>query len=976
MVKRLLASKVVRIFGGVVIVYGLLGFFVLPWIIQGQAKSFLEKRLSIATSIDKVRLNPFALSFTVEGLDLIDADQESLIAFERFYLNFQLSSMFSGAANFKAIHLDGLNVTFHRYSETDSNLTRVAERWEQSSNPQEASDEEATGDSEIFPLQIQDFRLQEASFEFFDMVPSVPYAEFVDSINLNLENVSTLPQNSAYQSFTLAMSNGSKIKWTGTLSLAPISSSGQVELVGPYPELAYEYFGEQLPVMLRGGWFDASFDYRFELMQGADPQLSVSELEARLQDLDIREHSGALLASISSVSLDGGNLEWPANTFTAQDLSLDRFIVYPQRASDGQINFMRVLPEQSDDANVQASVASSEQAAPWTVSLASLGLNDWHIRFVDEVPQKRFVVDIGLDVALTDLSNGEEAQFPLTVNLDVDSQGSISLAGDLQVLPEPKLVGTLAIDTLSLGLAQAYVSEFARITLDDGALTLAGDINYSSQSSGFSGSVSLQDLMIIDAVQSESLFSLSALDVEGLTVDYGTELSVNVGEITLQEPYARVEIESDGSSNISRTLVASEELASTGVAESDETVSHPIAMTVQRILIDNASADFDDANLPLPFAVKMTKLGGEISALSTRSREPARIDIEGQVDEFGLATIKGELLPLAYAELTEIDLSFRNLTIPAMTPYVIKFAGRHIDDGHMDVDLSYGIHDGQMLGENTLVLRDLELGARQEHPGALDLPLGLAIALLKNADGVIDLNVPVTGDVNNPQFEYGAVISQALANIIRNIVASPFKLLAGLVGGGEDEEIGVISFVPGRSDLAPPEREKLLKLSQALAQRPQLALDVSGVYHVATDGAAMRSARVDERTNLALEVPAQSGGSAPTRTAVLERIYTEATSAEQVQQDLAAWREARTEQPTMSFDELAYAGDIRRALIAIEPISEADLEGLADARSSAVIAELTTLSSDLADRLQSRPLSVIERVEDGAVSLELELAPR
>jgi hypothetical protein len=209
----------------------------------------------------------------------------------------------------------------------------------------------------------------------------------------------------------------------------------------------------------------------------------------------------------------------------------------------------------------------------------------------------------------------------------------------------------------------------------------------------------------------KTLFSLASLPVDDARVAYGPELGINVAEIRFEEPYARVVIETDGSSNISRALVQREPAVAEIAEPSVQNEALPMAVTVQHISLLNGRADF--ADMTQPFSVAMAGLTGEVSALSSRSSEPARIDIEGQVDEFGLVAIKGQLLPMSFADLTDIDLSFRNLNMPAMTPYVIKFAGRHIDDGRMDVDLSYAIRAGLMEGDNSLVLCDLELGRRQ-----------------------------------------------------------------------------------------------------------------------------------------------------------------------------------------------------------------------------------------------------------------------
>src|SRR5690606_30797247 len=163
-----------------------------------------------------------------------------------------------------------------------------------------------------------------------------------------------------------------------------------------------------------------------------------------------------------------------------------------------------------------------------------------------------------------------------------------------------------------------------------------------------------------------------------------------------EEPYARVEIEADSTTNLSRTIVVQEDpgAAEAAVEEQDaepaaETAAALPAILVDRIQVNNGSADFADWSLPLPFSVHMQALGGEISTISTNSAVPARLSLEGQVDDYGLASISGQLRPLDFASLTEVDMSFRNLDIPSMSPYVIKFAGRRIDDGAMDVDLAY-----------------------------------------------------------------------------------------------------------------------------------------------------------------------------------------------------------------------------------------------------------------------------------------------
>jgi hypothetical protein len=201
--------------------------------------------------------------------------------------------------------------------------------------------------------------------------------------------------------------------------------------------------------------------------------------------------------------------------------------------------------------------------------------------------------------------------------------------------------------------------------------------------------------------------------------------------------------------------------------------------------------------------------------------------------------------------LTDIDMAFRNLDMSALSPYVVKFAGYEIESGQLSLDLQYKVRDGRLQGENKLVLTKAELGRKVESPGALDLPLDLALAILKDSNGVIDIGVPVRGDLNDPQFDYGAVIAKAIGNLIGGIVTAPFRALAAMFGGG-DKPIDTIQFEPGMATLAPPEQQKIETVARALAERPALVLKVAPVVAPEQDTPVLQSLAV--RSEIALRM--------------------------------------------------------------------------------------------------------------------------
>jgi hypothetical protein len=329
---------------------------------------------------------------------------------------------------------------------------------------------------------------------------------------------------------------------------------------------------------------------------------------------------------------------------------------------------------------------------------------------------------------------------------------------------------------------------------------------------------------------------------------------LEISEIRLQDAYADILIAEDGSINLGRAKKGvghsdEKEVADEGtnVAEAqtpmNEGESSP-EITVGRVVVENAAADFADLSLPLPFEAKIAELSGQLSTVATASVMPSTVSLEGKVDEFGLVRVTGHATPFDPSSNTDINVVFENVQMPKFSAYTIPFAGRKIARGHLDLDLGYKVTASELEGENKVVLRDFELGDKVDHPDAMSLPLGLAVALLKDTEGRINVDLPVRGNVDDPEFRYGGVVMKALTNLIVGIVASPFNLLSNLVGA-ESSELEYLHFVDGRSDLTGPELEKSVKLSEALKIRPELMLQFGGVVDPEADGVALKTASVE-----------------------------------------------------------------------------------------------------------------------------------
>ena len=235
----------------------------------------------------------------------------------------------------------------------------------------------------------------------------------------------------------------------------------------------------------------------------------------------------------------------------------------------------------------------------------------------------------------------------------------------------------------------------------------------------------------------------------------------------------------------------------------------------------------------------MHDLGGVVTGLSTDPAATAQVELDGKVDEFGSARVRGSIQPFRATEFTDLKLTFRNLEMANLTPYSGKFAGRRIDSGKLSVDLEYKIKQRQLAGENKFVINTLKLGERVDSPDAMKLPLDLAIALLEDSNGIIDLDLPISGSLDDPQFSYGKIVWKAIVNVLTKLVTAPFRVLGKLLGVSA-EKMESVTFDPGSSTLLPPEQEKLKTLAEAMAKRPALTLTIEPGYDPESDRRALQ----------------------------------------------------------------------------------------------------------------------------------------
>jgi hypothetical protein len=394
--------------------------------------------------------------------------------------------------------------------------------------------------------------------------------------------------------------------------------------------------------------------------------------------------------------------------------------------------------------------------------------------------------------------------------------------------------------------------------------------------------------------------------------------SLRIAEIALARPYARVIIGRDRTLNLQHLRTADSSKAG-GTPDT----THVSLTTIGKISVKDGSMNFADLSLSPNFTTGIQKLQGSITELSSKQLARADVDLAGSVDNYAPVSIKGQINPLSDVAYTDILMTFNGIELTTFTPYFSKFAGYKIERGKMTLNLRYRLNARHLDAENKIVLNQLTLGEKVESPDATSLPVKLAIALLKDSKGLIDLDIPISGSLDDPEFSIFPIVLKVLMNLLWKIVTAPFALLGSLFGGGGDD-LQYAAFSPGIDSLTQDQYEKLQTVAKGLTERPALQLEIRGV-----------SSPVEDRRALA-------------EASVLSKIRTGGTGARSRQEEkrvLEIYRETFKEDPELLIRGIPAGQEgsdsllvfrARERLIDSVQITENDLRGLAQKRADAI----------------------------------------
>ncbi|WP_342245328.1 DUF748 domain-containing protein [Pseudomonas sp. OTU5201] len=955
----------------VVALYSLLGFLIIPGIALRVANQQLTQYATVPARLERIQLNPFSLELTLWGLH-IGNDKTEHLGFERLYANLQLDSLWSNALHLADVELDKSTTEVLFAKDGKLNLAQLFKL-----PPSEPKPEEPAGGP--FPLRIDRIELSEGGLHFQDLRPSEPIEFVYDSLNLELRNLSTLPDDSSEMSLVATGPYGGRIDWEGRISLVPFSSSGTLKLTEGNLKGVWPYVRDAVPLVLEKGVVSLSTDYRLSLAEGT--QLNLDKIWIKVAPFAIKAPDNRPLVNLDVLEVSDSTLDLVKQEVLIGKIHSQNLETWAARESDGQLDWQKLFASEAKPAPKAEEKPAPDQAEskdepgkPWVVKLRETQLRGYKVHLADRVPKDPVQVELGpLNLDLKDFDSRGETPFNLSLDTGLGKQGKVQAVGQVQLKPTSAKLQVQTRD-VDLRIAQAYLSPFVRLELRSGMLD--SDLNVDLKSTeplalGITGRATVNQLHTLDTIKERDFVRWQQLLVDGLNYQHGD--SLNIDKVSLNQPYARFIINEDLTTNASDLVIKqpTEAGAQATAPAKPESVGKPLGIRIGGIDIKDGSANFADFSLTPNFATAIQQLNGEIGTLDNRNPKPAKVAVNGKVDRYAPVTIKGSLNPFNPLDSLDIATRFKRVELTTMTPYSGKFAGYRIRKGRLNLDLHYQIEKGQLKAENHLVLEQLQLGEQVSSPDAVDLPVRLAVALLKDTEGKIDISLPVAGNLNDPQFSVAPIVWQTLRNLVLRAVQAPFNFVAGLVGGSS-EDLGQVPFPAGSSELDAEAQKSLDTLADALKKRPTLRLEVEGTSAKTADGPLLAEQRLNrEFQSTYYKIAQRRGDKVPAEASqievpddekapMLEGIYRTRLK----QQPPAEWKDLDSDQR---------AAKLREAVLVSWAQSDLLLRQLGQARAVSIKDYLVDRGGLADDRIFLLDVSLVEPNQAGEVISPLHL---
>ncbi|MCA8000597.1 DUF748 domain-containing protein [Burkholderia metallica] len=742
-------------------------------------------------------------------------------------------------------------------------------------------------------LTIRHFAIDGGTVNVDDRVPATPTALSLTKLAATLDGFSMQGKASAKYTLSTSLSRGGDVKAEGAFNLAGKQADGKLTVAALALPALQPYLGEATRARVLDGTLGATVNAKADwgktplAAQVADSTVSLKALKIATPDAK----APAIVLPDANAKI--AKVDVAARTAEIASVDVSGLALDVQRLKDGKID-LAALAEPAQASVPKRTVARKAQAAApsWHYRIDALNVKDSSANFTDlSTPRPVKLAIKPLDLSVQKISDDMTKPLPVQLKATLNRKGSLNVTGDVTAQPL-KLGLKINGNRLDAAAFEPYFGSALNATIASALLNAQGNLTFAQVKDApratYRGDVALVDVRMLDKATSDPFAGWRSLALTNLKANYdekGTD--VDAARVTFSNFYGRVLLDAQGRLNLNDVVAkesgpaqsltrdaskgepvplspgmtppaaaqaasaAAAQQASAPAAASATVVvkaapppQHPVRMHFGELLLQNGRVTYTDNFIKPNYTANLVAIKGTVGAFGTDSTTSAPVDVAANLAGNGPISIKGSVNPLIEKPALDLTATAHDIELTNLTPYSAKYAGYPITKGKLNVDLHYALANDQLKANNHIFIDQLTFGDRVENDTATKLPVKLAISLLKNTRGQIDVNLPVSGSLSNPEFSVGGLIWRAVLNLIAKAVTSPFSLLAHAFGSG-GEDLGYVEFAPGSYRLDDAQQKKLDTVVKMLTEKPSIRLDLIGRVDPAKDTSGLGDAYVD-----------------------------------------------------------------------------------------------------------------------------------
>ena len=693
---------------------------------------------------------------------------------------------------------------------------------------------------------VENIKLENISLDFEDKAIYPNVSTKLNKLNLYAHNATLLGEEPLPYKFNLLLNdklncngNGSVVHKTLDIQTKTACKGFDITHYKPYIDKLAKAQLKKYDLNLRRASLD--FDANVDIKKIEDKLVVlVHHTDISLNKLKLAKRSTKeQLLALQSLQVQGVFLDTQKKRVDITQVSLNGFAINARRYKNKDLNFENLVEPKLDKKPKKAKTKEK----PYDVQLKHFAINNAKVTFEDKAlsPSVSNQLDrINLDAHNINLKKKTWLDYKLSMR--VNKKGKLLSHGKLQHTPLSQK-GTFELRKITLKELTPYIQEYAFVNVEDGDISLKTKTYFSPHRSKpdltLNGSFNLNNLYALDSRDENALIAFSNVNLKTFSLELAPNRfysdTIDIGSF-----YVDILIDENKKLNFAKLVKdknSSKITKETKTSSSTSTSAFPVKIV--KVNITEGNVKFADLSIPIEFRTNIHNLNGDIYSISTIPGEPTSVDLSGEVDDYGSTKLSGSLDSFDPKAYTDLHFNFKNLEMNSFSGYSASFAGHEIDGGKLYLDLGYKINDSELQGKNSVIIKQMKLGKEIEDENVTKLPLGFVIALLEDSDGVIDIDMPVEGNLEEPDFKYGALIWRTFGGLIAKAVSSPFKLLGSMMGLDGDA-LEYLEFEAGSAEILPTEREKLDNITKMMIKRPKINLALTPSYDEKLDKRAMQ----------------------------------------------------------------------------------------------------------------------------------------